>query len=66
MNGDRSEIALARIEAALARLKSVAQRPQPSGDGSADAELHQKHEQLRAAVTQSLHQLDALIGAERL
>jgi hypothetical protein len=62
MNGDRSEIALARIEAALARLDSAARRPQPSGDGNDTAQLHRKHEQLRAAVTQSLRQLDALIG----
>jgi hypothetical protein len=62
MNGDRSEQALARIEAALVRLEAAAQRPRGSGDGADHARLLQKHEQLRAAVTQSLHQLDGLIG----
>ena len=66
MNGDRSEIALARIEAALARLDTAARRPQSSGDGNDAAQLIQKHEKLRAAVTQSLRQLDVLIcGGQR-
>lgn len=69
MNGDRSEQALARIEAALARMEAGLARqtvgaPQARGaeDGAEVTQLHHKHEQLRAAVTQSLHQLDALIG----
>lgn len=69
MNRDRSEQALARIEAALARMEAGlaqkalgAQRPLASGDDADLVQLRQKHEQLRAAVTQSLHQLDTLIG----
>ena len=66
MNGDRSEQALARIEAALARMEAAAQRPRGAGEGAGEsaevAQLRHKHEQLRQAVTQSLRQLDALIG----
>ena len=66
MSGDRSEQALARIEAALARMEAAALHPRGSGENVAEgayiAQLRHKHEQLRHAVTQSLHQLDALIG----
>lgn len=66
MNGDRSEQALARIEAALARMEATALHPHGAGEDAAEsadvAQLRHKHEQLRHAVTQSLHQLDALIG----
>lgn len=72
MNGDRSEQALARIEAALARMEAGLARhgagaPHGRGadDGAEVVQLRQKHEQLRTAVTQSLHQLDALIGGEQ-
>ena len=65
MNGDRSEHALARIEAALARMEATAKQPRGPTPGTAEgadiAQLRRKHEQLRQAVTQSLHQLDALI-----
>ena len=62
MNGDRSEQALARIEAALARMEAAARHPREVAEGTDIAQLRHKHEQLRHAVTQSLHQLDALIG----
>ena len=65
MNGDRSEQALSRIEAALARMEAAAKQPRGPAPGTAEgadiAQLRRKHEQLRQAVTQSLHQLDALI-----
>ena len=62
MNGDRSEQALARIEAALARMEAAALHPRGVAESADVAQLRHKHEQLRHAVTQSLHQLDALIG----
>ena len=66
MNGDRSEQALARIEAALARMEAAAKQPRATaGNATEEADialLRRQHEQLRHAVTQSLHQLDALIG----
>jgi hypothetical protein len=55
--GDPSENALARIEAAIARIEAAAARPR--GD---DPGLEARHQQLREAVTQSLHELDALIA----
>lgn len=67
MNRDRSEQALARIEAALAQMEAAAKQSRGPALGAAEgadtAQLRRKHEQLRQAVTQSLHQLDALIGA---
>ena len=62
---DRSNRALARIEAALARIetagKAAAERP-----AEADMQrLQKRHDTLRAAVQESLGQLDLLIdGAQ--
>ncbi len=62
---DRSNRALARIESALARIetaaKAAAQRP-----AEADLQrLQKRHDTLRAAVQESLGQLDLLIdGAQ--
>lgn len=65
MDGDPSTTAFARIEAALARIEAAAARPrvyQPNGDL---AQLQSKHDRLRAAVQDSLTQLDHLIeGAQ--
>ena len=65
MNGDRSNRALARIEAALTRIEAAAQRA-PGQTGSDElARLQARHSALRAAVTDSLEQLDQLIeGAQ--
>ena len=63
MNGDRSETALARIDAALARIEAAADR---WGGKAAQTELDQlqaRHERLRAAVAGSLAELDRLIEA---
>lgn len=61
MNGERSSRALARIDAALARIEHAARR-QPAGAEPAElARLQARHAALRAAVTDSLEQLDQLI-----
>ncbi len=57
MAEDPNEAALARIDAALARIEAVAARPRLD-----DPQLEARHERLRAAVTQSLRDLDELIG----
>jgi hypothetical protein len=57
MEGASMEKALGRIEAALTRIENAASRaPKP------DEDLAARHERLRAAVTQSLQQLDSLLG----
>ena len=58
MDRERIVKALARIEAAAARIEAAAARP--SGP---DPELARKYGQLRASATDSLRELDALIGA---
>jgi hypothetical protein len=62
MNGDRTEAALARIDAALTRIESAAQTPravEPVGD------LAARHARLKSAVAESLRQIDTLIeGAQ--
>jgi capsule polysaccharide export protein KpsE/RkpR len=60
MEGASIENALARIEAALTRIENAASRAP-----TADHALAARHESLRAAVTQSLHQLDTLISGLR-
>lgn len=58
MDRERIDKALARIEAAAARIEAAA--AQPSGP---EPELARKYAELRARVGNSLHELDALIGA---
>lgn len=65
--GDRRDRALARIEAALARLERAASAPRsgiPDDDGALRA-LQARHERLREAVGQSLHELDSLIAGQQ-
>lgn len=57
MNGAPIESSLARIEAALARIESAA-----TGPSRAQRDLELRHERLRAAVAQSLRQLDDLMA----
>ena len=57
MNGASVENSLARIDAALARIEAAAARPR-SGDG----DLRERHDRLRAAVGESLRELDQLIA----
>ena len=59
MAAEQAELALARIEAALARIEAASARPLPANGG-----LEARHEQLRGAVAQALHQLDSLIGGQ--
>ncbi|WP_088311060.1 hypothetical protein [Novosphingobium sp. B 225] len=62
MNGDRTSQALARIDAALARLDGAARQVAENRHGLADlAQLQAKHARLRDAVSEGLQQLDQLI-----
>ncbi|HTN13784.1 MAG TPA: hypothetical protein VL094_03145 [Sphingomonadaceae bacterium] len=58
MERQRIEHALARIEAAAGRIEAAARRP-----ASGDPTLARKHGELRATVSASLRELDALIGS---
>ena len=62
MSGERTNRALARIEAALARIEAAARRPRPEPADAAElVALQTRHAQLRAAVTETLTELDQLI-----
>ena len=65
MDGDRSKQAMARIDAALARIEAASAATRGPASGPELAALQSKHERLRAAVQESLGQLDQLIeGAQ--
>ena len=65
MDADRSKDAIARIEAALARIVAAPPRVPPSGDAAELAALRRKHDRLRSAIQGSLAELDQLIeGAQ--
>ena len=66
MSGDRSSRALARIEAALERIEAATRnRAHRAASSDELADLRSRHERLRAAVTDSLAELDQLIeGAQ--
>jgi hypothetical protein len=57
MSGSAIYAALARIDAAIARIETAAEAPR-----QADGALAARHEQLRSAASRTLRQLDALIG----
>lgn len=66
---ERAERALARIEHAFARAETAARQisaAQPvalhSSNSAVDDDLARRHEDLRASVSSSLSELDALIG----
>ncbi|HMT47969.1 MAG TPA: hypothetical protein PLL44_12705 [Novosphingobium sp.] len=61
MDGDPISTALARIEAALARIEAVTRAPAAPSGAAELAALQARHDRLRAAVQDSLGQLDALI-----
>jgi hypothetical protein len=63
MEGDRCERALARIAAAVGRIESAASKPRSGTDSAEVTMLRSRHDRLRAAVTQSLAELDTLIGS---
>ena len=65
MDGDRSKQAMARIDAALARIEAASATARGPASGPELAALQSKHDWLRAVVQESLGQLDQLIeGAE--
>ena len=65
MDGDRSKSAIARIGTALARIEAAAARPPAPPSDQELGKLRNKHDRLRAAVQDSLGQLDQLIeGAQ--
>jgi len=57
MIGERTQQALARIDAALARIELATQAAHDAAGAAA-----RKHETLRAAVAETLRDLDILIG----
>ena len=65
MDGDRSKQAMARIDAALARIEAASAAARGPASGPELAALQSKHDRLRAVVQESLGQLDQLIeGAQ--
>ena len=62
MGQDRAELAIGRIERALARIEGATARGMASAD-SADGALREAHEVLRGRVHEALTQLDGLIAA---
>lgn len=67
MNADRIERALQRIEAAMERMDAARQgalaaRAQPAAGSARVVELVNAHEKLREQVSESLRELDDLIG----
>lgn len=64
MSDQRSQDAIARIEAALQRIETgLAARPSPPAHTSVDAGLVERHERLRNATRAAVAELDVLIGA---
>ncbi len=64
MDAERCERALARIAAAAGRIETAARKPRTGGDTGDLAALSGRHDRLRAAVTQSLADLDAMIAGK--
>lgn len=62
MAGDRSETAVQRIEAALARIAQAAEAPAPAGAAPNVLALFEKHESLRETVAHALTELDTVIA----
>jgi hypothetical protein len=60
MEGTASDTAFSRIDAAIARIEAALARPSRA-DPASDSDLASRHEQLRAAVAESLRSLDSLI-----
>jgi hypothetical protein len=64
MTGDRTEAAVQRIEAALARIAQAADsaRAAPPAMPRSVSALVERHESLRETVAQALGELDVLLG----
>lgn len=68
MSEDRIESAVQRIESALSRIAEIADAEKPAGNnGGAQASpsvtaLIEKHEALRESVSDTLAELDTMIG----
>ncbi|GGD91732.1 hypothetical protein GCM10011515_09250 [Tsuneonella deserti] len=64
MTGDRTEAAVQRIEAALARIAQAADRSRELGPAPPPlvSALVERHESLREKVAQALGELDSLLG----
>lgn len=63
MEGHSPETALARIDAAIARLEAVASRGS-AAVGTTDNDLAERHQALRMAVSHALGQIDGLIAGQ--
>lgn len=63
MNGASFDQALDRLEAAIARIERAAAQP-ATAPSPVDEALQARHERLRAAVSQSLRQLDELLASQ--
>ena len=61
MMGERSEAAMQRIEAALARIARASEQPAQGAAPPNVLALVEKHERLRETVAQALADLDAVI-----
>jgi hypothetical protein len=64
MTGDRTEAAVQRIEAALARIAQAADRPRAAAPAMPPSvsRLVESHETLRETVAHALGELDKLLG----
>jgi len=63
MDGDRTQRALARIEAAAARIERAASQRPPSYALAGDPELQHKYDALHSEASSALAELDRLLGA---
>ena len=62
MEGNRLNLALVRIESAIARIEAASAAPRAPAAQADDAGLAQENDRLRDAVQASLRELDLLIG----
>lgn len=63
MDEERTQRALARIEAAAARIERAASQRPVASVSAADAELERKYQALRGEAGAALAELDRLLGA---
>ena len=63
MDGERTQRALARIEAAAARIERAASQRPSASSSAGDPELERKYQALRGEADAALAELDRLLGA---